>query len=395
VPRLSVEKDCAVPRWDIFCRVIDNYGDVGVAWRLARQLAAEQRLRVRLWLDDLAVLQRIWPDADEQAEAQTLCGVEVRRWTAQEWHVAPADVVIEAFACDLPAGYLSRMVTAPHRILWLNLEYLSAEEWVEGCHGLPSLQGGGLQKFFFFPGFTSATGGLLREADLLQRRDALQTQGALREDFLTAHGIRPLPGARLISLFTYENGALADWLDALSFASEAVHLLVPEGRSLGGLQRWAESPLMAGSVLQRGALHLQVLPFLTQEDYDALLCCCDLNLVRGEDSFVRAQWAARPLLWHIYPQQEGAHWQKLQAFLTRYQQGLSPRAIAAQQRLWRAWNAGHDMQSPWQEWLACANELTSHAHNWADRLAEQADLATTLVQFHRNWLSYAASNLRP
>ena len=26
--------------WDIFCQVIDNHGDVGVCWRLARELAA-------------------------------------------------------------------------------------------------------------------------------------------------------------------------------------------------------------------------------------------------------------------------------------------------------------------------------------------------------------------
>ena len=40
--------------WDVFCRVVDNYGDAAVCWRLARQLADEHGARVRLWIDLLA-----------------------------------------------------------------------------------------------------------------------------------------------------------------------------------------------------------------------------------------------------------------------------------------------------------------------------------------------------
>ena len=45
--------------WDIFCTVVDNYGDIGVCWRLARQLAAEHGFAVRLWVDDLASFARL------------------------------------------------------------------------------------------------------------------------------------------------------------------------------------------------------------------------------------------------------------------------------------------------------------------------------------------------
>ena len=373
-------------RWDIFCRVVDNYGDIGVTWRLARQLVAEHGLQVRLWVDELAALARVCPPADAQRACQVLQGVEVRHWVEGGAPAEPADVVIEAFACELPRAYREAMAAAAHRILWLNLEYLSAEDWVEGCHGLPSLQGGGLQKFFFFPGFTAATGGLLRERDLLSQRDSLQQDMAQRAAFLATLGVELAPGARLISLFAYENPALGGWLDALASAPEATHLLVPEGRILTDLQSWAGTLLQAGSSLVRGTLTVQVLPFVEQAHYDALLWCCDLNLVRGEDSFVRAQWAARPLLWHIYPQQEGAHWDKLQAFIDRYQQGLSPEAAAAQQAFWYAWNAAEPLAEAWQQWLAHVDELAAHARSWASRQAAQADLATALVQFHRNHL---------
>lgn len=373
-------------KWDIFCRVVDNYGDIGVTWRLARQLVAEQGAEVRLWVDDLAALARICPQADGQAACQRLRGVEVRRW-AQPWQaVEPADVVIEAFACELPVDYVAAMAASRARILWLNLEYLSAEDWVEGCHGLPSLQGNGLQKFFFFPGFTAGTGGLLREGDLLGARDALQRDAGARARFLASLGVRPVAGARLVSLFAYENAALASWLDALASDASPSHLLVPEGRVLGDLQRWLGQPVEAGVTVRRGALSVQVLPFMEQDEYDALLCCCDLNLIRGEDSFVRAQWAARPLVWHIYPQQDGAHWDKLQAFMALYCQGLSNDAAAALQAVWRAWNAGEAMNDGWNAWLQCRDELTAHAQAWAKRQAVRADLAAALVLFYRNWL---------
>ena len=40
--------------WDIFCSVVDNFGDIGVCWRLARRLSAGLGQQVRLWVDDLA-----------------------------------------------------------------------------------------------------------------------------------------------------------------------------------------------------------------------------------------------------------------------------------------------------------------------------------------------------
>ncbi len=70
----------STPRWDIFCAVVDNYGDVGVAWRLARQLAREHGIGVRLWVDHLAPLARLAPQVDAATSLQTVLGVEVRRW---------------------------------------------------------------------------------------------------------------------------------------------------------------------------------------------------------------------------------------------------------------------------------------------------------------------------
>ena len=373
--------------WDIFCSVVDNYGDIGVTWRLARQLVAEHDLAVRLWVDDLSAFVRLCPEADRQAAQQKQAGVEIRQWPVPWQPVEPADVVIEAFACALPEAYIAAMAARPNKVLWLNLEYLSAEDWVEGCHGLPSLQANGLSKFFFFPGFTPGSGGLLRERELLAQRRAFQADPAAQEAFLRSIGVEPVTGARRISLFAYENSALASWLDALASASQPSQLLVPEGRILSDLQVWlGGAPLPIGTALQRGQLHIQVLPFVRQDQYDRLLWCCDLNAVRGEDSFVRAQWAGRPLLWHIYRQEDAAHLEKLEAFLALYKEGLSPAAGEALSGFWRAWNGGEELADDWQALLKSWPELAEHAEKWCLQRASQVDLAEALVLFYLNWL---------
>ena len=120
------------PSCDIFCTVVDNYGDAAVCWRLARQLATEHGWKIRLWIDDPAPLAQLAPDYGNGP-------VSVRLWP-NPWPTAgladdAADVVIEAFACELPPAYVEAMAARSRPPVWLNLEYLSAESWVAGCHG--------------------------------------------------------------------------------------------------------------------------------------------------------------------------------------------------------------------------------------------------------------------
>ena len=175
--------------WDIFCSVVDNYGDIGVTWRLARQLVAEHQVPVRLWVDDVQAFVPLCPEADASAAQQWQQGVEVRVWPKDWQPVEVADVVIEAFACTLPDSYRLAMKARETPVLWINLEYLSAEDWVSGCHGLPSLRPDGLKRMFFFPGFDAGTGGLLREADLLARRRAFEQDPQARQAFLQGLGV--------------------------------------------------------------------------------------------------------------------------------------------------------------------------------------------------------------
>jgi uncharacterized repeat protein (TIGR03837 family) len=369
-------------RCDIFCTIIDNYGDIGVCWRLARQLAREHGLDVTLWVDDLATFARLAPALDTHAPMQRLDAITVRHWAGEITAPAPGDIVIEGFGCRLPAGFLAAMRAQARAPLWLNLEYLSAEAWVEDCHGLASVHPAtGLTQHFWFPGFTDRTGGLLREAGLVAERDRFHQDAALQADFWHRIGVPEAPDfPERVSLFAYENPAITGLLAALADGPRRL-LLVPEGRALGNVEALAGRPLRAGDRAGIGALTVAVLPLLATDDYDRLLFGCTLNAVRGEDSFVRAHWAGAPLLWHIYPQDEDAHWLKLEAFIAQVERTVAMPAVWAEAL--RAWNRGETRAAFWEGVLADLPALAGPARTWSDRQAALPDLALKLMHFWR------------
>jgi uncharacterized repeat protein (TIGR03837 family) len=328
-------------QWDLFCRVIDHHGDLGVCWRLAADLGSRGET-VRLWVDDPMALAWMAPAGAH--------GVTVVRWVDPLPDLVPGEVVIEAFGCDPPPAFVERMAVA--RPLWINLEYLSAEDYVERSHGLRSpVQP--YEKWFFYPGFTASTGGLLREPFALD---------AAAEAPWADLDVEPRPDERCISLFAYADapfGALFDRLD-----DRPTLLLLAAGAS--------QAPALA-AIEGRPQRHLRAvaLPWLTQHDYDRLLFACDLNFARGEDSIVRAMWAGAPFVWHIYHQHDGAHARKLDAMLDRMDAGPQVRA------LWQAWN----VLAEWPATLPDPGPWRADSLAWRERLLEQSDLTTRLLHF--------------
>ena len=343
-------------RWDIFCRVIDNHGDAGVCWRLARDLAS-RGLQVRLFIDDPRPLEWMAPGGAP--------GVECRPWpettilagldgmNAVDALGALADVVIEAFGCDPPAALVERMAASSRPPVWINLEYLSAEPYVERSHGLLSPQRNGLSKWFFYPGFTPRTGGLLRESALTASVDLADSKA-----WLANLGIEALPGERLVSLFCYDNPGVPALLAAL--AEEPTLLLLTPG------------PAQRQVVSAPASVRLAPLPWLSQPDYERLLGLCALNFVRGEDSLVRAIWAGAPFIWQAYPQHDGAHLAKLDAMLAQWQPPDQARDW------WRYWN-GAAPQAP--ERLDLRPHWSAAALEWRERLVQQDDLVSQLLAF--------------
>jgi len=347
-------------QWDLYCRVVDNFGDVGVAWRLAADLAGRGE-SVRLAIDDASALA--WMARDGAA------GVEVVGW--RDGPSSSPDVVVELFGAGRPPTAWSAGASAP---VFINIEHLSAESYVERSHGLPSPTARpgepASTTWFYFPGFSDATGGLLREPGVLERRRAF----GLGDDWLGSIGVTPRSNERRVSLFCYANDAVADLLEALA-AAPTLLLLAP-----GAAVEQVAAAL--GASLRRGALRAVRLPLLTQADYDRVLWSCQVNFVRGEDSFVRAFWAGAPFVWQLYVQDDGAHAAKLDAFLARFLDGAPPALAAALRALFTRWNGigGGALAAPLSEptlraaWLA-------HCARWRERLATQDDLVTRLLRF--------------
>lgn len=368
--------------WDLFCRVIDNYGDIGFCWRLSRQLVTEYDLVVRLWVDDLASLQRICPSVDQHRAVQYCYGVQINHWIDPFLDVVPADVVIEAYGCELPEKYIQAMLPSYSQVcqpVWINLEYLSAESWVEEYHKLssphPRLP---LTKYFFFPGFTASTGGLLREKKLLAQRDSAQQSAA---NWWSQNDL-PIPDETetVISLFCYNTAPISNLLDAWVDSQTPIRCIIPEGQALIPLRGWLmRSALKVGDIIQQGKLVVQIIPFLPQAQYDQLLWRCDCNFVRGEDSFIRAQWAARPFVWQIYPQADNAHYVKLEAFLNRYLQSLAEEVSHAFRIFHHGWNRGERLD--WNHFWKHHTIFRQHSLAWSNQLAVIPDLTSNLVDF--------------
>ena len=402
-------------QWDIFCKVIDNFGDIGVSWRLAASLASSGQ-QVRLWTDDASALAWMAPHGCE--------GVEVLAWPAtlaaadlEKLERMPCNVMVEAFGCEIAPEFIASCAlhigaTVP-KPLWINLEYLSAEAYVERCHTLPSLvssgPGTGWTKWFFYPGFNPKTGGLLRESALLPRQNAFERASWLARQAIDA-GDRAL-----VSLFCYEPPALQRLLRQFAvhgLAGRPVQLLVAHGRPAlavkAALQmldpqtpewpvaaaigapssKYDEIDLWRNSQAD-SLLSVSYLPLLTQLEFDELLWACELNFVRGEDSVVRAIWAGKPFVWQLYPQDDGAHSAKLEAFLNVM--AATP-AVRTLHHLWngslaRRGDTAADA-SPRMATKLVLPSTGSELAEWQQQvqamrssLMQQADLTVNLIEF--------------
>ena len=355
--------------WDLFCRVVDNFGDIGVCWRLAKQLHNEYALDVRLWVDDLNVASKIVTGLNASLNSQKVNGVEICLWDDDRSfeRITPADVVIEAFACELPQPYIQNMVAK--KPIWLNLEYLSAEKWVDDFHAQSSIHPTtGLSKTFFFSGFTDKTGGLIREQNLIAKREAAKAE------------MKNLASLQ-VSLFCYPHAPIQSLLDAMAKGIRPVECFVPTGSILGKVAEFfGLTQMKVGDTFKKQQLTLTVLPFLTQAEYDQLLWCCDLNFVRGEDSWIRALWSAKPFIWQTYAQDEKLHFKKLDAFLDQY----DIQADHVLSQFHHAWLDTEISPALWNKLTEALPALKTHAELQTHKFEQQADLAAKLVIFTKN-----------
>ena len=336
---------------DIFCEVIDNYGDVGVAYRLAREL------------------KRIYPNKElrfiiNQTEELNLIkkndDIIVINYKDVDKIEQPADLVIETFACNIPEIYMDKALKTSK--LMINLEYFSSEDWVDDFHLQESFLGGNLKKYFFIPGLSEKSGGIILDKEFLDRKNKVQEN---REYYLKQFNIDENYDL-IISVFSYEKN-FDNFLKTLQKLDKKVLLLLLSEKTQKNFIKYFDNNDYYDKI------KAVKLPFFTYDKYEKLLALCDINLVRGEDSFVRALLLAKPFLWHIYPQDENTHIIKLESFLEKY----CPNNKELKETFIN-YNINKDDFSYFFENL---DEIKKYNEKYTDYLIENCNLMNKLINF--------------
>ncbi|PKL26769.1 MAG: hypothetical protein CVV47_02260 [Spirochaetae bacterium HGW-Spirochaetae-3] len=314
---------------DILCKVVDNFGDIGVVYRLARALSdAPDAPRIRLIVDDLAAFNLLEPAVDPSRAVQSIRGWTLLSWAGPDgstngayeaaYNEDPAIAVIECFACGRP-DWLEKMLfdAADGRTKTIvNLEYLTAEPYADEFHRMPSLtRSRAVRKYIFMPGFTAATGGLILDGAFmaaLRRYAEPATRTEFRRELTARVGFDAdgLEANYWAVVFGYERDYGRVVRDLAEFhRGRPVLAIVASGKS--------DACFIAAWERAERPFPVCRLPFLRQEAWDEVLCAADFLVVRGEDSMARAALSGKPFLWHAYPQ-EGAHQMvKVRALLDR------------------------------------------------------------------------------
>lgn len=347
--------------WIIFCRVVDYFGDAGFCWRLAGALARCGVGTVILVMDRLDVLEAI-------RGTERFDNVTVLPWNVieDEWARAgvpaehQADVVIEAFACSPPQCYLASLGCGAR---WFTLDYLATEPWADSVHGCASpapriTSTVGRKRRWCVPGFSRATGGLLHGS-------WRHISARKRQDWRTELAGYPISDdIFLVLAFGYPD---ASW-------SELRSLLT--GRLPEGFRDWL--------LWQPSGIDF------SQSQFDEILQACDLNFVRGEDSFIRAHWASAgrwrvPFIWQPYRQEGQGHSHKLAGWMQQVL--VDPKLSVLIDFHWgwnglRAVDTHHDLplESAWEGLVGGFAGVKERLHRACLQLAGRPSLEGSLIE---------------
>ena len=359
---------------DIFCRVIDNFGDAGVLWRIARELK-KSGYAVRFIVDEPETLARL---AGFEAQTPTPAlgektGITVFRWE-RSWDegacpLSPSEVVIEGFACRLPPAFELAMAEQKRPPLWINVDYFSAEDWVDSYHGQVSIHPQlGLKKYFFFPGVSPNSGGLTIEKDYLEQEK--RYGGTARRE---GEPFR-------VFFFAYPYGPIKEL--ALAFLQCTAPLTV--SCAMGGAGQKLFECL---SKPHSESVCASRLSFVEQERFDRLLWNNDILFVRGEDSVARAMLSGKPFIWHIYHQDDGAHRTKLEALTEKMRPYFDDATLF---ELWSRfqyeYNEGRVDAVAWKALLQGYPDWAQSTLRWRQRLFETGSLTSKLSEMIKNTL---------
>ncbi len=307
----------------ILCKVIDNFGDIGVVYRLARSLSElDSSLKLNLVVSDLSTFSKMAGEINPSLSFQQFRGWNILDWndsaTCKKYFKEHIPLnILECFQCGRPdwldeilfseefskSGLISRIV---------NIEYLTAESWADDFHlKRGATSSANVKKAFYMPGFTSKTGGLILDKSFIQARDDSNYRKKLLDSIYSHVNFNDKDFNILLFSYPKDFCFFFNTLNRYSAKkTEKIHVFVAPGAGKESFEKTAAQYSDCG-------FSINYLPYMNQEKWDAFLCSMDFLFIRGEDSFARAVLSGKPFLWNIYQQDEEYHLVKLKAFLDR------------------------------------------------------------------------------
>lgn len=308
---------------DIFCEIIDNFGDIGVVYRISKELKKIfQNVRIRIVLNRLEEFKAInkkVKDTDYQEIDGLICVTE--KYVKENMEsFGVSDVFIEAFGCNVPEEYVK--AAKENSKLWINLEYLSGEKWIEDFHLCESLiDSKTLKKIFFMPGFSEKSGGVIIDSGFLERmKFGKENRDEVFKKYFKDFDLKD---KFIGTIFSYEKN-FENLLETLkNYEKETILLLMGE-KTQKSFSEILKKNLTEdyGNIVKYGKITMIYSDFFSQEEYEEIISASDFNFTRGEDSFVRGIILGKPFMWHIYLQEEKAHMDKIKAFTERIKESV-------------------------------------------------------------------------
>ena len=310
----------------ILCKVVDNFGDIGVAWRMAKrfvELAKKENLeiieKINLIVDGLSSFNKIENSIDITQSFQTVKDVCVYDWNCYDvcYKIFSQNdgkklaFIIECFQCGRP-DWMEKILfqdKLQRTVQILMIDYLTAEKYAEDFHKLMSLtRSAKVQKVNFMPGFSDKTGGLIIE------------------DKWEAVAQRNSNGPVLF--FTYSK----NWDGvAESFVKKTdKQILAAKGVGFESVKNSFEKFLLQPEFSSR----FKSLDFCNQREWDNLLLNCSFLFIRGEESLSRACLSGIPFVWHAYVQTEEYQLVKVKALLEIMKKYFTPNQFNIIEKLW-------------------------------------------------------------
>jgi uncharacterized repeat protein (TIGR03837 family) len=372
----------------LLCKVVDNFGDIGVVYRLARAISEiDSTIKLNIICSNLESFAAMNSRVDKNSLIQKI-EYNGASWTIIDWNITTTKlielngnlpdfgVILECFQCGRPDFLEEILFDKQNTKLYqiINVEYLTAEDYAEEFHCLKSGTRSALvKKVNFMPGFTAKTGGMILDRSFMDSLAKAKAAPINVHDFT-------------VTLFSYERDFTAVFDALIEFQSLIqqkdpefrVKVLAADGKSLPYVKKAQEA---TGSKLEFTAL-----PFMAQAEWDSLLCRSDFNFIRGEDSLSRACLCSKPFFWHAYVQEDNYQLVKVEAVLNRLVPYIRDAELG--QKLRQEWlnyntpDAGLDKSSLVQLFMASyEGSLTRDFAHFSENLLLNGDLGTNLLNY--------------